>query len=95
MYCYQDYVYTLLTLLISSIFRVAPALFKSDHIYPGSNDAGVTVILYGEMGTAEFKPFHTKLSELANKKEITYVLRHYRQVKKTTSLYQIQIRKFY
>ena len=60
--------------------RPAPALYKSDHIYPGSKDAPVTVILYGEMGTAEFRSFHTVLSGLADKKEITYVLRHYRKV---------------
>lgn len=59
--------------------RPSPALFKSDHIYPGTKEAPVTVILYGEIGTAEFKSFHVKLSEMADKREIVYVLRHFRK----------------
>ena len=46
----------------------------------GLRDAPVTVILYRELGTAEFRSFHLVLSQLAEKKEITYVLRHYRKV---------------
>ena len=38
------------------------------------------VILYGQLGTAEFATFHSTLTELAENNEIVYIFRHYYKV---------------
>ncbi|XP_060085960.1 UDP-glucose:glycoprotein glucosyltransferase 1-like [Ylistrum balloti] len=54
-----------------------PSIFKFDHIFPGSADNNVVVVLYAEVGKEGFPEFHKTLRDLADKKEITYVLRHF------------------
>ncbi|XP_069829133.1 UDP-glucose:glycoprotein glucosyltransferase 1 isoform X2 [Dendropsophus ebraccatus] len=65
------------SLLNGALDRPKPFLFKGDHQYPGSSPDSPVVILYGEIGTREFSPFHQHLSEQARAGKILYVLRHY------------------
>lgn len=55
-------------------------MIKSDHHYPGSKDAPVTVVLYGELGGSIFRSLHHALRGLAEKGKVNYILRHYIQV---------------
>lgn len=57
--------------------RSRDVVFKFDHVYPGTRDAVVSVILYGRLGTHTFRDFHTTLTELAQTGSITYVVRHF------------------
>ncbi|XP_069103600.1 UDP-glucose:glycoprotein glucosyltransferase 1-like [Argopecten irradians] len=54
-----------------------PPVFKFDHTFPGSADNGIVVVLYAEVGNEGFPEFHKQLREMAEKKEITYILRHF------------------
>ena len=57
---------------------VHPQTFKVDHQFPGSDLSPSTVVLYGQIGSANFYPFH-KLLVAASKASVTkYFLRHYR-----------------
>uniref|UniRef100_A0A8D8LP14 UDP-glucose:glycoprotein glucosyltransferase n=1 Tax=Cacopsylla melanoneura TaxID=428564 RepID=A0A8D8LP14_9HEMI len=51
--------------------------FRLDHQFPGCRNDSLTVVLYGELGTPEFKQYHDKLKEYAVKKEINYIVRHF------------------
>ncbi|XP_050087540.1 UDP-glucose:glycoprotein glucosyltransferase [Anopheles aquasalis] len=53
--------------------------FAIDHIYPGSENNTLTVVLYGEIGTPEFKQFHQVIRPVADRGTVRYVLRHYVQ----------------
>lgn len=54
-------------------------IYSFDHVYPGTENNSVTVVLYGEIGTAEFKKFHNhlKASVASNGQRIKYVCRHW------------------
>lgn len=56
---------------------VQPEIFDLDHHYPSSENNSLTVILYGELGTSDFKKFHEVLKGYALSGEIDYVLRHF------------------
>ncbi|CAF0760777.1 unnamed protein product [Didymodactylos carnosus] len=66
-------------LLITATNRPKTLLLPFDHHYLGSNiSQTVTVILYADFGNQnEFRPFHEKLSSLAETGQIDYILRHY------------------
>uniref|UniRef100_A0A182QRW2 UDP-glucose:glycoprotein glucosyltransferase n=1 Tax=Anopheles farauti TaxID=69004 RepID=A0A182QRW2_9DIPT len=51
--------------------------FAIDHIYPGSENNSLTVVLYGEIGTQEFKEFHDAIRLETDRGTVRYVLRHY------------------
>ncbi|XP_055694605.1 UDP-glucose:glycoprotein glucosyltransferase [Lutzomyia longipalpis] len=55
----------------------APELFQFDHIYPGSEISENTAILYGTIGTRDFRKFHDLLKGRASSGDVKYVLRHY------------------
>nr|XP_040218313.2 UDP-glucose:glycoprotein glucosyltransferase [Anopheles coluzzii] len=57
--------------------------FAIDHIYPGSENNSLTVVLYGEIGTSEFKQFHAAVKAETERGTVRYVLRHY--VRKVSS----------
>uniref|UniRef100_A0A182RZF1 UDP-glucose:glycoprotein glucosyltransferase n=1 Tax=Anopheles funestus TaxID=62324 RepID=A0A182RZF1_ANOFN len=57
--------------------------FAIDHIYPGSENNSLTVVLYGEIGTREFKEFHDAIKLETEHGTVRYVLRHY--VRKVSS----------
>ncbi|XP_064615079.1 UDP-glucose:glycoprotein glucosyltransferase 1-like [Liolophura sinensis] len=65
-------------LIKSAESRPKPPVYTLDHVYPGQN-RDVVVVLYAELGTEEFKQFHSILQELAAEKKISYILRHYTQ----------------
>uniref|UniRef100_A0A1B0DJK7 Uncharacterized protein n=1 Tax=Phlebotomus papatasi TaxID=29031 RepID=A0A1B0DJK7_PHLPP len=52
-------------------------LFQFDHVCPGSEISENTAILYGVIGTREFRKFHELLKDRAMSGEVKYVLRHY------------------
>ena len=55
--------------------------YDFDHRYPCVACTQLPmVILYGQLGTAEFATFHSALSELAASKEVMYIFRHYYKV---------------
>lgn len=54
-------------------------IYSFDHIYPGSENNTVTTVLYSEIGSAEFKPFHDFLKREALNGNVKYVLRHFVQ----------------
>jgi len=55
-------------------------IFNVDHHYPGSENRSLTAILYAEIGSSEFKAFHSVLKEYAIEGKIDYILRHNVQV---------------
>lgn len=57
-----------------------------DHIYPGSENNSITAILYGEIGTNEFKTFHLRLKELALAGDMRYMFRHFIKKPATKSI---------
>ncbi|XP_052105584.1 UDP-glucose:glycoprotein glucosyltransferase 1-like [Mytilus californianus] len=59
--------------------RKKSAIYKFDHVYPGSDESDVPVVavLYGELGKPNFRDFHVELRNLAMSHEVTYLLRHF------------------
>lgn len=55
-------------------------IYSFDHIYPGSENNTITVILYGEIGSKDFKQYHEYLSKQAESGLIKYVSRHFVRV---------------
>lgn len=55
--------------------------FSFDHIYPGSENNSYPIILYSDIGSTEFKKFHSILKEKAINGDIKYILRHYVKVR--------------
>lgn len=51
-------------------------IFNVDHHYPGSENRSLVAILYGEIGSPNFKAFHSVLKEHAIEGKIDYILRH-------------------
>ncbi|XP_043284000.1 UDP-glucose:glycoprotein glucosyltransferase isoform X2 [Venturia canescens] len=56
---------------------VSSNTYTLDHYYPGTQQSSKHVVLYGQLGTPEFREFHKKLKVLAESKKISYILRHY------------------
>lgn len=56
-------------------------IYSFDHIYPGSENNTITVILYGEIGSKEFKQFHEYLIKQAESGLVKYVSRHFLKVR--------------
>lgn len=56
-------------------------IYSFDHIYPGSENNTLTVILYAEFGSKEFKSFHEYLSKQADSGLVKYVSRHFVRVR--------------
>lgn len=52
-------------------------LFNVDVHFPGSENKTLAVVLYGELGTADFARFHSVLRDFAQVGRIDYVVRHY------------------
>lgn len=55
-------------------------LYNVDTHYPASENRSLAVVLYGELGTAEFCAFHALLKKEAQDSVIDYVIRHYVKV---------------
>lgn len=70
----------LMYLLFKASTNKGGETFRVDHLYPGSENRSVVVILYGEIGTPEFSQFHKVLKNQAVEGKIGYVLRHYVKV---------------
>ena len=67
-------------IVTNQCFRPKPVLFKSDHSYPSYQATNITVILYGQLGTADFHDYHKELKQMAEDGRIQYILRHYVRV---------------
>lgn len=52
-------------------------LFEFDHIFPGSQNNTITVILYGQLGSHLFNQYHHKIKDQAEKGVVKYVIRNY------------------
>lgn len=55
-------------------------VYSFDHIYPGSENISLTTILYAEIGSKDFKPFHEYLAKEAESGLVKYVSRHFVRV---------------
>lgn len=55
----------------------AEEIYSFDHVYPGTENNSLIVVLYGELGTAAFQAFHVVLKNEATTNGIRYVARHY------------------
>ncbi|TDG42125.1 hypothetical protein AWZ03_011457 [Drosophila navojoa] len=53
------------------------ASYSFDHVYPGSENNTRTVVLYADLGTAAFRPYHKLLETAANAGKVRYLLRHH------------------
>lgn len=58
-------------------------IYSFDHVYPGSENNTITVVLYSEIGTKEFKEFHEyiKKAVASDSGKIKYVSRHFIRVR--------------
>lgn len=54
--------------------------YHVDHHHPSSKNKSNIVILYGELGTAEFASYHAVLKQYAQEGSIDYILRHFVKV---------------
>lgn len=63
----------------------ADDIYSFDHIYPGSENNTHTAILYGEIGSKDFKQYHEYLSKQAEGGSIKYVSRHFVRVSDLSS----------
>lgn len=58
-------------------------IYSFDHVYPGSENNSLVVVLYGQLGSADFKVFHKLLKRAATTASdgaaptVKYVARHY------------------
>lgn len=79
-----NYLYIFTSSLPVPFPRDPPRVYKFDHQFPCVACTEVpevpVVILYGQLGTAEFATFHPILSEFAANKEIIYIFRHFYKV---------------
>lgn len=55
-------------------------IYSFDHIYPGTENNTITVILYGEIGSKDFKQFHKYLVKQTESGLVKYVSRHFVRV---------------
>ncbi|XP_017037639.1 UDP-glucose:glycoprotein glucosyltransferase [Drosophila kikkawai] len=62
----------------------APVItYSFDHIFPGSENNTRTVVLYGDLGSSQFRIYHKLLEKEANNGKIRYILRHQLAKKET------------
>ncbi|XP_016995531.2 UDP-glucose:glycoprotein glucosyltransferase [Drosophila takahashii] len=54
----------------------AVVTYSFDHIFPGSENNTRTVVLYGDLGSSQFRTYHKLLEKEANAGKIRYILRH-------------------
>lgn len=73
-------IYALMNYIKSRQITDKSEIFHIDHHYPGSQNRSQIVILYAEIGTPDFKKYHTLLKQYAIDGKIDYVLRHHVQV---------------
>lgn len=53
-------------------------VYNFDHVYPGSENNTLTTILYGQIGSPDFKEFHEILKKNARAGDkVRYIARHY------------------
>lgn len=52
-------------------------IYSFDHVYPGSENHSLVVVLYGQLGSADFQAFHEQLKGAATAGSVKYVARHY------------------
>ena len=57
--------------------------YEFDHHYPAVSTSGITVVVYGQLGTPEFSQFHTLCCEAAKIGKIQYVMRHHVPVRQS------------
>lgn len=55
-------------------------IYSFDHIYPSSENNTITTVLYSDIGSKEFKTFHSYLRKQAENGIIKYVVRHFIRV---------------
>lgn len=54
--------------------------YNFDHIFPGSENNTLTVVLYGDIASKEFRKYHEFLSKAALELDVKYIIRHYLKV---------------
>lgn len=54
--------------------------YNFDHIYPGSENNSLTVVLYGDIASKEFREYHKFLSKAALELDVKYICRHFLKV---------------
>ncbi|ESP03274.1 hypothetical protein LOTGIDRAFT_137613 [Lottia gigantea] len=59
--------------------RSPPVVYSFDHSYPGPQQHKIKVILYGELGTQDFKQFYSKILNLIVDEPIHFIVRHFVQ----------------
>lgn len=55
-------------------------VYSFDHIYPGSENNSVPIVLYSELGSKNFQLFHDYLKQQTAAGKIKYIARHYIRV---------------
>ena len=55
-------------------------IYSFDHVFPGTENNTLVVVLYGELGTKEYQAFHDILKKATENGKIKYVARHYIRV---------------
>lgn len=64
--------------ITASSEKIDEDIYSFDHVYSGSENNTITTILYGQIGTDEFKELHEILKKSVNDGgKIRYVARHY------------------
>ena len=51
-----------------------------DHVYPGTDDNSVVVVLYAAVGSSAFLQAHNSMKGLARSGKAKYIFRHYLKV---------------
>lgn len=59
--------------------------YNFDHIYPGSENNTLTVVLYGDIASKQFRQYHDFLSKAAVELDVKYICRHYLKVSEVCS----------
>lgn len=62
--------------LVEKATSSKPVTYEVDHHFPGGETAKVGVVLYAELGSAEFQKFHAALKDLVSAGKIDYIFRH-------------------
>ncbi|EFO25210.1 UDP-glucose:Glycoprotein Glucosyltransferase containing protein [Loa loa] len=55
----------------------APTVYSIDHVFPATKEHNVTLIIYGELGSASWRKFHLAAKALSRGGKARYVLRHF------------------
>lgn len=77
-----------ITKLKLALQRQTPAktnleLYDFDHVYPGSQNNTIVVILYGQLGTQLFNQYHNEIKARAEAGDVKYIIRNYLSRKDT------------